>query len=111
MRVIIGGAPRGIIDLRRRETAREREAWCDPGQAFFRLLDQPRALRATWTALKGATVFESIARSVDRARCERVILTGMGSSYHGLHPLAIEMSENGWTPLMLDRGNKCAGAI
>lgn len=72
------------------------------GRYFSDLLDQPRALRSTWNALKEATIFGSLARSPGQARFERIILTGMGSSYHGLHPLSIELSEHGWTPLMLE---------
>ena len=30
------------------------------------------------------------------------MLTGMGSSYFGLHPLSIELAGYGWTPLMLE---------
>ena len=72
------------------------------GRYFSDLLDQPRALRATWNVLKDMRVFESLALSPGRGRFERIILTGMGSSFHGLHPLAIELSEHEWTPLMLE---------
>jgi len=72
------------------------------GRYFSDLLDQPRALRATSNALRDTPVFDRLAGVADRARYERVVLTGMGSSYHGLHPLAIELSEHGWTPLMVE---------
>ena len=72
------------------------------GRYFFDVLDQARALRATWNALRETPVFDNLARFGDPVLFQRVILTGMGSSYHGLHPLAIEMSEHGWTPLMLE---------
>jgi glutamine---fructose-6-phosphate transaminase (isomerizing) len=72
------------------------------GRYFSDLLDQPRALRATWSVLRDTPVFENIARSSERGRFQSVVLTGMGSSYHGLHPLSIELAENGWTPLMVE---------
>ncbi len=72
------------------------------GRYFSDLLDQPRALRATWNVLKSTAVFEDIARSLDKARFQRVVLTGMGSSYHGLHPLHIELAQHGWTSLMVE---------
>ncbi len=72
------------------------------GRYFSDLLDQPRALRATWNVLGATTVFDDIARSLDKTRFQRVVLTGMGSSYHGLHPLHIELVEHGWTSLMVE---------
>lgn len=72
------------------------------GRYFGDMLDQPRALRATWNGLRDTSVFGDIARSCNRGRFQRIVLTGMGSSYHGLHPLSIELAEDGWTPLMLE---------
>ncbi len=72
------------------------------GRYFADLLDQPRALRATWNGLRATSMFEDIARSCNRGRFQRIVLTGMGSSYHGLHPLSIELAEHGWTPIMLE---------
>lgn len=72
------------------------------GRYFSDLLDQPHGLRATWHVLAATTVFDDIARWLDKTRFQRVVLTGMGSSYHGLHPLHIELSEHGWTPLMVE---------
>jgi glucosamine--fructose-6-phosphate aminotransferase (isomerizing) len=72
------------------------------GRYFSDLLDQPRALRATWNVLGATTVFDDIAGSLDKARFQRVVLTGMGSSYHGLHPLHIELAQHGWTSLMVE---------
>ena len=66
------------------------------------LLHQPEALQATWNSLRNASVFGAIASSCDPGRFQRIVLTGMGSSYFGLHPLCIELAEHGWTPLMLE---------
>jgi glucosamine--fructose-6-phosphate aminotransferase (isomerizing) len=72
------------------------------GRYLEDLLDQPRALRATLTSLRNSFVFDALERSCGRERFERVVLTGMGSSFFGLHPLSIELAANGWTPLMLE---------
>jgi glucosamine--fructose-6-phosphate aminotransferase (isomerizing) len=66
------------------------------------LLNQPEALRATWDALRTASVFDDIAGACNGSRFQRVVLTGMGSSYFGLHPLCIELAANGWTPMMVE---------
>ena len=72
------------------------------GRYLEDLLDQPRALHATLTALRNSPVFDVLECSCGRERFERVVLTGMGSSFFGLHPLAMELAANGWTPLMLE---------
>ena len=72
------------------------------GRYFSDLMNQPEALRATWELLRGADVLEEIARQCGRGRFERVVLTGMGGSYFGLHPLAMELAASGWTPMMVE---------
>ena len=72
------------------------------GPYFSDILDQPRALRATWNSLRDTPDLERIADQCHPRRFERIVLTGMGSSYHGLHPLAIEIARYGWTPVMLE---------
>lgn len=72
------------------------------GRYFTDLLDQPQALNATWNALCDSDVLDKIARSCERSRFERVVLTGMGGSCFGLHPLAIHLAANGWTPLIIE---------
>lgn len=65
-------------------------------------MNQPEALEATWKGLRNTDVLEQIRRSCGRESFRRIILTGMGGSYFGLHPLCIELAANGWTPLMLE---------
>jgi glutamine---fructose-6-phosphate transaminase (isomerizing) len=72
------------------------------GRYFQDILDQPRALRATWQSLKSSSAFTQIHERIKGKRFERLLLTGMGSSYFGLHPLAIESAEHGWTPVLLE---------
>jgi glucosamine--fructose-6-phosphate aminotransferase (isomerizing) len=72
------------------------------GRYLSDLLSQPDALGATWNELRRSHVFEEIANGCHAERFARVVLTGMGSSYFGLHPLCIELAAHGWTPLMLE---------
>ena len=72
------------------------------GRYLSDLLNQPEALRDTLDALRTASVFDEIAGACDGGAFQRVVLTGMGSSYFGLHPLCIELAANNWTPIMLE---------
>jgi len=72
------------------------------GRYLSDLLDQPRALEATLDGLRRSALFDRIADACDAARFQRIVLTGMGSSYFGLHPLCIELAAGGSTPLMLE---------
>jgi glucosamine--fructose-6-phosphate aminotransferase (isomerizing) len=72
------------------------------GRYLDDLLDQPRALRATWSRLSEDPALERIASGCAGSRFERVVLTGMGGSFYGFHPLSIELAERGRTPLMIE---------
>jgi glutamine---fructose-6-phosphate transaminase (isomerizing) len=72
------------------------------GRYFSDLMNQPEALRATWEVLRGADALEGIGRECGKEQFERVVLTGMGGSFFGLHPLAMELAASGWTPMMLE---------
>lgn len=72
------------------------------GPYFSDLMNQPQALRDTWESLLDSDALRRIGRDFDRTRFERIVLTGMGGSYFGLHPLSIELTANGWTPMMIE---------
>jgi glutamine---fructose-6-phosphate transaminase (isomerizing) len=72
------------------------------GRYFSDLMNQPQALRATLDALRETDALERIGRECGRERFERVVLTGMGGSFFGLHPLAMELANGGWTPMMVE---------
>ncbi len=65
-------------------------------------MNQPEALRGTWSALREAVSLDKIARECGRDRFKRIVLTGMGGSFFGLHPLTIELAAAGWTPMMIE---------
>jgi glucosamine--fructose-6-phosphate aminotransferase (isomerizing) len=70
------------------------------GQYLRDILDQPRALQETLDALEDAKVLREVARRLHDFKA--VVLTGMGSSFHALHPLQIELAERGIPTLMLE---------
>lgn len=72
------------------------------GRYFCDLMNQPEALEATWKGLKQSSIFEEVRHSCARERFRRIVLTGMGGSFFGLHPLCIELAAHGWTPLMVE---------
>jgi glucosamine--fructose-6-phosphate aminotransferase (isomerizing) len=59
------------------------------------LLDQPRALQATEAALSSPPLLDSLAERLARGDRSQIILTGMGSSFHALHPLQLALIRHG----------------
>ncbi len=59
------------------------------------LLDQPRALRDTIAAL-------NVKPALAARRFARIVLTGMGSSLHALHPMNQRLAAGGFCPVMAE---------
>jgi glutamine---fructose-6-phosphate transaminase (isomerizing) len=55
------------------------------------LLDQPKALQATLDSLSEAQPVDEFCTRLAAGKYRRIILTGMGSSYHGLYPLQLRL--------------------
>jgi glucosamine--fructose-6-phosphate aminotransferase (isomerizing) len=55
------------------------------------LLDQPSALQTTLDGLNKIPPLNSIFNLLSSGKYRRVILTGMGSSFHGLYPLQLRL--------------------
>lgn len=72
------------------------------GQYWKDILDQPAALRATLKLLRQGTALDKVRQLLSERKFERLVLTGMGSSYFALRPLAIEVAEHRWTPVLLE---------
>ncbi len=71
--------------------------------AYLRdILDQPRALRETLARLAVTRPLESLAGRLADSGFRRVVLTGMGSSLHGLVPLQLRLIEAGHTVAAVD---------
>lgn len=70
------------------------------GQYLRDILDQPRALQDTFAALEAGAALRGIASRLQDFKT--VVLTGMGSSFHALHPLQIQLIARGIPALMLE---------
>ena len=68
------------------------------------LLGQPNALKETLAAFErpGFRGFEPIAAKLRSGKLRRAVLTGMGSSYHALHPLFLGMVRRGLPAQMIE---------
>ncbi|HUJ22103.1 MAG TPA: SIS domain-containing protein [Bryobacteraceae bacterium] len=70
------------------------------GSYFRDLMDQPAALSATLAGLEASPGLREMARRLRHGEFQRVVLTGMGSSYHALHPLNLELINHRVTSFM-----------
>jgi glucosamine--fructose-6-phosphate aminotransferase (isomerizing) len=59
------------------------------------VLDQPRALEETVAGLEVSTELQSLVARAQRGEFRHAILTGMGSSFHALHPLQLQLIQCG----------------
>jgi len=66
------------------------------------LLDQPLALRQTVDGLEQSAALERFAKALGRGDYKRVVLTGMGSSLHALHPLHQALCQSGVTAQIVE---------
>jgi glucosamine--fructose-6-phosphate aminotransferase (isomerizing) len=72
------------------------------GAYFKDILDQPRALIETCAGLRAQPALNDLAARLRQGDFRRVVLTGMGSSYHALHPLNLELVDQGLSPIMME---------
>ena len=71
--------------------------------AYLRdILDQPRALEETLARLEVPDTLQRFAGRLREGEFKTVVLTGMGSSFHALHPLNLELIDHGFTPMMVE---------
>ena len=66
------------------------------------ILHQPKALEDTLSGLEASKPLLEIARRLNEGKFQRVVLTGMGSSFHALHPLNLELIGHGVTAVMVE---------
>lgn len=72
------------------------------GEYLRDLLHQPQALENTLASLETSKPLQDIAARLNKGKFQRVVLTGMGSSFHALHPLNLELISHGFTALMVE---------
>lgn len=66
------------------------------------LLDQPEALQNTLDSLDASQQLLDLAQQLHNGFLQRVVLTGMGSSFHALHPLNLQLIAHGFTSIMVE---------
>jgi glucosamine--fructose-6-phosphate aminotransferase (isomerizing) len=72
------------------------------GEYLTDILCQPRALEDTLQSLTPDSSLLELAVQLNRGKFHRVVLTGMGSSFHALHPLNLELISCGFTSVMVE---------
>jgi len=66
------------------------------------ILDQPRAIRDTITSLADSQKLNDFIRAITPTGYRRIVLTGMGGSFHILNPLYLKLIELGYPALMAE---------
>jgi len=72
------------------------------GKYLEDILDQPRALDATLARLDTSKPLLDLSQRLSEGKFHRIVLTGMGSSFHALHPLNLQLISHGFTALMVE---------
>ena len=72
------------------------------GAYFSDLMAQPDALKATFGHLAQDGAWHTVKNFVVDRAWRRIVLTGMGSSYHALHSLNLPLIAAGFTPIMIE---------
>lgn len=72
------------------------------GPYLHDILDQPRALEETHRNIGSASSLDAMADRLLDGKYRRVVLTGMGSSYHGLHPLHLRLVDAGLPSIVVE---------
>lgn len=66
------------------------------------IFEQPGSLRSTLQGLETAPSLDSFAKKLSDGNFRRLVLTGMGSSYHCLYPLAYRLMQSGLPALLIE---------
>jgi fructoselysine-6-P-deglycase FrlB-like protein len=67
------------------------------GKYLHDILDQPRALENTLASLQENPSLRELTARLRKGNFTTLVLTGMGSSFHALHPLQLKLIEHGIT--------------
>ena len=72
------------------------------GEYLRDILAQPQAVSDTLDAQEEGGPLKSLCERFAGGEFSRIVLTGMGSSFHALHPLNLELISQGHTPVMVE---------
>jgi len=72
------------------------------GEYLRDILDQPQALENSLETLETSRELQDLALHLSKGNFQRVVLTGMGSSFHALHALDLQLISHGFTAIMVE---------
>lgn len=72
------------------------------GQYLRDILDQPRALTTTLANLEIPRELSAAAQRLRQGELKRVVLTGMGASFHALYPAFLRLNAAGYAAYAID---------
>lgn len=72
------------------------------GDYFRDLLNQPQALQDTLEGLKESKELQTLIARLRKGKFNSVVLTGMGSSFHGLNPLLLQLTNAGYPAILAE---------
>jgi glucosamine--fructose-6-phosphate aminotransferase (isomerizing) len=72
------------------------------GEYLRDILDQPHAMEDTLAGLERSQSLQDLSTRLNAGKFRRILLTGMGSSFHALHPLNLQLVNQGFTPVMVE---------
>jgi glucosamine--fructose-6-phosphate aminotransferase (isomerizing) len=72
------------------------------GDYFRDLLSQPKALQDTLDQLKESKELQTLATRLQKEKFKSIVLTGMGSSFHALHPLLLQLTDAGHPTVLVE---------
>lgn len=72
------------------------------GKYLQDILEQPQRLRDSLESLRVSPGLGRLATRLKEGDFHRVVLTGMGSSFHALHPCTLQLVDHGLTAVMIE---------
>ncbi len=72
------------------------------GEYLRDILNQPQALENTLAALDRSRELQRLTLQLGKGKFQRIVLTGMGSSFHALHPVNLQLISHGFTAIMVE---------
>src|SRR3984893_3214850 len=72
------------------------------GEYLRDVINQPQALEDTLEKLESSKALLNLAKRLHAGSFHRVVLTGMGSSFYALHPLCLDLINQGFSAIMIE---------
>src|SRR5260370_10665405 len=72
------------------------------GEYLRDILNQPQALEDTLEELESSKALLNLAKRLNGGSFHRIVLTGMGSSFYALHPLCLDLINQGFSAIMIE---------